>query len=509
MAFFPVADFTPDQQNVPPVGSAAIYNVVPRSKLSYGPLASFQPFSSALAARCQGGLSVTALSGVVRVFAGDAAKLYRLTAASTTPIDVTRDAGSYTTSPEDKWSMAIFGNRVIATNYTDEIQSYVEGTSTKFANMITSGLTTLKAKVVAVVKDWVVLGNTNETTSGVQTQRVHWLAENDPTNAPIPGTQDAVNALSDFQDIPGSHGVLQNIVSNLGAAHAGIFFERSIQRMVYSGLPAIFEFQPVESGRGIIAQDAVCARGGIAYGISEEGFFAFDGASAVPIGKGRIDEFFFKDLIATYKNRIVSVPDPISGLIFFAYPGIGSFAGQLNRLLIYSPEYDKFTVTEPGAVILEHLLRAATFGKTLEDLDDFGTMESLAFSLDSPVWKGAQAVLGGFDSAHKFGYLNGSNLAATIDTADLEIIKGRVSTVSRIRPLIDVSSATVSGCGRRTLSEPASYGSDIAQESDGSVCIRTTGRYHKFRSKIPSEAVWKDFSGVCVEDEDVSDEGSR
>jgi hypothetical protein len=117
-------------------------------------------------------------------------------------------AAQYSTSSIAQWSFTILGQTVIATNFTDPVQAYTEGTSALFADLITSGTTTLKAKYAAVIKNWLFLANTIRcNVSGNQPQRTWWSAINDPTNFPTPGTAAAANNLSDYQDVPGPHGV--------------------------------------------------------------------------------------------------------------------------------------------------------------------------------------------------------------------------------------------------------------------------------------------------------------
>jgi hypothetical protein len=508
MPNIPISEFAPDQPDAPSSTSDTVLNVVPLTAISYGPQPSLQSYSSALTARCQGGISIADSSGNSRIFAGDATKLYRLTSASTTFSNVSK-AGTYSTPTTDNWGFELFGNRVIATNFTDAPQSYVDGTSALFSDMITSGMTTLKAKRVAVVKDFVVFGNTTDGTYGLQPQRVWWSAINDPTNFPVPGTAGAANVLSDYQDIVGNHGQLQGIAGNLGTASAAIFFERSVYRMIYVGMPDVFAFQVAEGARGLLSPGALVKFGSVAYYIGEDGFYAFDGSNSRPIGKTKVDRYFFNDLRSDYSDRITSSVDPSRGLIYWAYPGVGSGGGLCNRIIIYSPVLDRFTITDYGSVNVEALLRGVTFGKTLEQLDAISSsIDTLPFSLDSQVWAGGRSVLSGFDSAHKLGYFDGTSLAATIDTTDIEFIDGRQSIVNRVRPLADTASATVAVYGRDTISTAVSYGAAGSQEADGTVAVpRVRGRFHRVRTAIPAGTNWIQFSGVNVID--VKDVGGQ
>jgi hypothetical protein len=497
MALVGISQYMPDMPDLPASGSDRIENVLPLTTISYGPMPSHRAYSSALAARCQGGMSVIDLDGNVRTFAGTASKLYRFSPPGTTPQDVSK-AGTYAVAVN--WAMDVFGNRIVATNGNDPIQSYREGTDTLFSDMILTGETSIRAKYVASVRDWVVLGNTYDGTYGKCPQRVWWSAINNPTNFPTPGTQAAITALSDYQDVVGDHGALMGLAGNLGTAHCAVFFERAVWRMNYVGLPAMFDFVAAEGARGLLAPGGLCQFGAIAYYIGEDGFYAFDGSNSTPIGKGRVDKFFYSDFNSNYLDRICCSVDPTRGLIFWAYPGTGSSNGVCNRLLCYSPAFDRWTISDATSFQIEWLFRTATFGKTLEDLNAFGSLDSLAFSLDSQVWLGGRSVLGGMNSSHQLGYFDGPNLPATLDTSDIEVVPGYQSTVTRVRPMIDLANPIVAGCGRDRISGAKVFGPNKSVETNGSASMRTRGRYHRYRVQTQLGDDWSQFSGVDIEE---------
>lgn len=499
MAIIPIAEFAPDQPDIPASTSDTIYNVLPLAANSYGPLPSLQPYSAAITARCQGALSVTDNNGNVRIFSGDATHLYRQTSASITPADVSK-AANYTTPSTGGWSFTTFGNRIIATNYNDAPQSYVEGTSALFSDLITTGTTSLKAKYVATVRDHIVFGNTTDGTYGTQPQRVWWTAINDPTNVPTPGTQAAANAMSDYQDNLGTHGALTGIASNIGAIDAALFYERAIYRMIYSGMPNIYDMQRVTSARGLICPGGLAVLDSVAYHIAEDGFYAFDGAEPKPIGKFKVDRFFGGDFQSSYPDRVSSAVDPTLGVIAWMYPGAGAVNGVPNRILFYNPYLDRWAATDTGSVNAEWLVKGMTFNSSLEGLDAFGTMETLAYPMDSAAWNGGRSLLGAFDSAHKFGYFNGSSLAATVVTSDFEPLSGRQSMVNRVRPLCDVSSATIAAAARNHITEAVTYGATCSMVTNGSVPVRARGRYHRYKIGIPAGIAWSNISGLDLEE---------
>src|ERR1051325_7268708 len=99
MAILPIGEWTPDLADFGGTGSAVVLNCIPLTADSYGPMLTPQVYSSALTARCQGAYAFLGDDGGARVFAGDATKLYLLTAGSAPAFsDVSRlVGGAYTT----------------------------------------------------------------------------------------------------------------------------------------------------------------------------------------------------------------------------------------------------------------------------------------------------------------------------------------------------------------------------------------------------------------------------
>jgi hypothetical protein len=143
----PAAEYTPDMPDYQNPGSGNIRNCLPRTPESYGPFPSLAPFGGALTAQCQGAVSVTDSGGNVYVFAGDVNNLYEYTSGSTTPSVVSNGTNPYTADVEGNWNFDLMGQRVVATDYEDAIQSFILGSSTKFADLANGGITALTIAV--------------------------------------------------------------------------------------------------------------------------------------------------------------------------------------------------------------------------------------------------------------------------------------------------------------------------------------------------------------------------
>ena len=237
MPFIPFGEWLPDQPDFNNPGAATIQNVIPRTKDSYGPMPTPQVYSGALTARCQGSFAYLDDSQAAHVFAGDATKLYQLTAGTAPNFsDVSRAVGgAYTTgSPitplvplAPSWSMTAFGKRIIATNYSDDPQTFLVGTDTNFSRLSTGAP---KARFAATVRDFLMLANTNDGTFGTQVRRLWWSAIGDPTSWPTPGSATAISVESDYQDLEQSDlGQITGLIGgHLQSADAAAFCERGI-----------------------------------------------------------------------------------------------------------------------------------------------------------------------------------------------------------------------------------------------------------------------------------------
>lgn len=497
--FLPVTAFAPD---LPASGgaSALVRNCLPRTAASYGPMPSLAAYSAPLQARCQGALAVQDAAGNISVFAGDATRLYRLGAGSTAWADVAKPGG-YTTAFEQRWSGLIFGDRVVMTNFADPLQSFRLGSDSAFTDLSPDAP---RARHLAVVRDWLVLGNTFDAADGPQPQRVWWSAIDDPTSWPAPGTAAAAAAQSDFQDLVGGAGWVQGIVGNLGTADGAVFQERAIVRMNYVGPPAIFAFATAEGARGTSAPGSIAQLGTIVYYLGEDGFYAFDGSASHPIGADKIDKTFFADLDQQHLGRITAAIDPINKLCFWAYPGAGNAAGNPNRLLAYNWAADRWSLCE---IETELLLRSLSFGYSLDALDAVApSLDALPFSLDSRAWTGGRVLLAAFDPMHRLGYFSGASLAPTVETAEASLDGARRMVVTGARPIVDGGTPSVAIGARERPMDAVSFGPEVAVDGQGRAAQRASGRFVRARITMPAGSGFTHIAGVEIE---AVPEGSR
>lgn len=491
--------FAPDQpaqlQNL--VGGQ---NLMPKSAGTYGPVPAFSANYTALSARCQGAFYSVDSAGNTALWAGTASALFKL--ASGTSFSDVKKVGGYTCASSDFWEFEQFGQYVIACNIADPIQSYELGVSSLFADLSAGAP---KAKHMAVVANFLMLGNTSDGTYGLQPDGLWWSAVADPTDFPTVGTSAAAAVQSGRTNISGKGGAIQRIVARVGTVDALVVQERQISRCIYVGSPDVFQFQPMEGAKGTPAPQSVVGYGGLMFYLGEDGFYINDGTQSIPIGAGLVDEFFYANVEPTKLERTVAVVDPVNKLYIVAYPSAGSSTGNPDRFLLYNYISKKWA--PPSICDIEVLTRLGSLGYTLEDLDAFGTVDSIATSFDSRFWMGdGKAVLSAFDSSHRAGSFSGANLEAIAETGDIDAGSARLLS-GAIRPLVSGNSATITAAigHRKTQNENVVYTSYRGLNRNQEVPVRVNNRHLRFLVKIAAGDTWTHLEGLEFEAEPVSD----
>jgi hypothetical protein len=494
----PIGEWMPDQPDYNNPGSSVVHNVFPKTERSYGPVADLTPTYMALNAKVQGAFACTDTSGNVSLFAGTATKLYRTIISGGSFTDISGTA--YATNPEERWTFSVFGNKVLATNFSNAIQSFTLDSSTVAADLAAAAP---KARYITVVKDFVMVGNTYDPVGGNQPQQIWWSAINDCTNWPVIGSLAAAQVQSDQQIIPGDQGQIMGLVGNLGTADVAIFFERAIWRGVYVGSPSIFSFHPAEGARGTPAPGSIAQLGSIVFYLGEDGFYMFDGSNSTPIGAQKIDKWFYADVNQTFLYNITSAIDPINKLVFWSYPGNGSATGTPDKLIIYNWAVNRWSICDVGC---ELIFRSMTLGQTLDGMDSLGyTLDTLPFSLDSRVWTGGSLILTGFDSNHRMGFFAGQTLSPTVETSEIEPAAaqdptqlGRLAFIKSAKPIVDGGIPSVAIATRNRIMDSFTYNTPTVVNANGDCPQRSTGRFVRAQITLPAGSTFTHISGVDI-----------
>lgn len=469
--FIPFGEFTPDQPDIG-AGVAMARNCVARAK-GYASINALAEASTALTGACLGGAFFKDKTGTNFNFAGDATKLYRL--SGTLTYNNVSKAGNY--AGVARWEFARWGDRVLAVSLAAAPQYFDMGSSTLFADLPGAPP---KASTIAVIRDFIVLGNVNDGTP--RKARIQWSGFNNSEQWTVSrATQ------SDFQDLLGDGGDIMRIVPG---EYGLIFQEWSITRMSYVGAPVVFRFDEVERGRGTPASDSVCWDGQAVYYWGHDGFYVFDGQASRPLGEERIDQLILDDLdtarIADMSGAVASQ----SKLVMWAYP---SKATGGKRIACYSLSANRWTIIDQDA---ERILEYAAAGFTLDELDAIlANIDTASINVDSRAYQGGAVELAAFTSAHKVATFSGSPLVATLETGDL-YSNGQLQFVRASRPVVEGGAATACtvAIGAKAEANDAITYAATTRSPQGEYLSRVKGRY--IRAKVDISGGFSGAVGV-------------
>jgi hypothetical protein len=474
----PFAEWRPDMPALSEWAREAL-NVVPAEE-SYRPLNDLSGVSSALASRAQGAAWFRGTAGATRMFAGDASKLYLL--SGSTWNDVSRTSGGpYAPGGDNLWRFTQFGTLAIAVNGVDGAQKFDLGLGTNWTAL---GGTPPVGTFITTVRDFVVMGKI-----GSAPQRVQWCALNNAESwAPSLTTQ------ADLQEMPDGG----NVTGLVGGEIGLIFQETSVRRMSYEGAPIVFRIDKIANDIGASVPGSVAGLLDMAFFLHKSGFYMVRGGQTVtPIGRGKVDRTFWAEFDEANHFRSSSAIDPVRGLYVFAYPANGS-NGTPNRLLIYNWHTARWT-----RAILECELVFGGVSQqayTLEQLDPFGTLETLPYSLDSSYWTGALSLLlFAFDTSHRSGSFSGPALPATVETGEFNPAAGQGtrSIIRACRPLIDGGTPQIQIGARETQQQSSvSYAPPVSLTAAGLAPVYSSGRYFRVRATQPAGAAWSNMQGI-------------
>lgn len=447
--------------------------------VGYGPFPQEVDFSEAAGENLTSLFASKQPDGVTKLFAAGRTKIYTVSGVGA----VTEENSGYTTAANERFRFTQFGDRIICTNNSEKLQSWVLGSSSSFADLSASAPV---AKYITVVRDFVVCANIYS--GGVQNQyKVQWSALNDETDWTA-----SVTTQSDSQDIPDGG----QIMGIRGGEFGLVLLERSIHRMSYVGTPFIFQFDNISRNKGCMVSGSIAQYQGVTFFLSDDGFYMCDGQQVLPVGSEKVDRWFLDDVSEADYSTMSSAVDPVRKLIIWNYK---SKDGS-RKLIIFNFYTKKWTYADANS---DYISDASSASSTLEELDSLSaSIDALETPLDSILFAGGKYFLGGTSGTKVVTY-TGTPKTARLETGDIEA--GGQSLINLARPQVDQGSATISAASRRLLSEDITYGTPVAADADNRVGLRNSGKYHRIQVN-PTGARWK--SAVAV-DIDIVSQGVR
>jgi hypothetical protein len=101
-----------------------------------------------------------------------------------------------------------------------------------------------------------------------------------------------------------------------------------------------------------------------------------------------------------------------------------------------------------------------------------------------------------FDSSHALGFFRGTNLEATLESAEQGTDENKI-TIRGFRPITDATTLFGSASYRENLISNATAGTEVLLNSRTGRCdMRRDTRYSRFKVRIPMGTTWTFCSGV-------------
>jgi hypothetical protein len=478
-------DYRPDVSDYEGSTSRNVLNVVPRGD-GYGPFPSFSAYTGALAGVCRGAFYALKSDGSVITFAGTATKLYQLNNTDFAWTDVSKSGSTYSSlSANAQWQFAQFGNLVFATQANEPLQVFDLSSATEFSDCAGSPP---QAAYISVVGRFLVL-------SGLLSNpyRIQWSGLN-ATTTWTSGTNS-----SDFQDFPDG-GIVRGVA---GGEYGIIFQDQSIRRMSYvPGSPLIFQIDRITQDKGLFAPYSIIRAGEKIFFFAGQGFHKIEpGGVPEQIGREKVDRTFLTDLDKGHLELFIGAADPRSTKVYWAYRSVNGVNPALyDKIIGYDYLLDRFF---PLSIAGEYLLGISQTGLTLENLDDISSsLDALTLSLDSYA-TAVQPQIAQFDSSHVLGFFAGTNMEATLESAEQGTDENRI-TIRGFRPVTDAATLYGSVSYRETTSATVTAGSEVLVNSRTGRCdmMRDT-RYSRFKARVPAGTSWT-FSAGVVPDVTIS-----
>ncbi len=465
----PITEFgawTPDKPDLQNPGLIDAVNVVPGS-------GGYRPFlgptvvsTNTITATCRGAISFIDSIGVSQGYAGTSGKLFGL--QGLTHIDMSRASG-YSLGEENTWDFDKFNEFVIAANGVDAMQSLAAGALT-FVDITAAPV----AHHVSVVGSFLVAGATDNDNT-----RIHWSAAGNPLDWPLLGSVTADSVQSGARVLNTLGGPIQAIV---GGETGVVMQEKAISTMRYVGGSVVFQIENLPKVQGLLAKHAWIKVGNIVYFIARDGFYAFDGTSAQPIGEDQVNNFFLTDVNSSFLYRIQATTDPNDNTIIFNYPNTSS-SGAPNAQLIYNYSTQRWArATDSNTWMF------AAFGRglSLDNMDSEVTsdLDAIPLSLDSATYNRGNPVLSGYNSSHQLTDYSGTALTATIIAPEMVGPGHMRSTVEYTVPLVECSAVAVEIGTRDTQNDSVTYEASATANADGYSYSEAEGRYVRPRFTI-------------------------
>lgn len=469
--------WTPDAQETAP-GILMVCDGATPLVEGYGPTPSLTAAltATALPAAPHGLISMFQRDGTNVVYAFTETNAYNL---DNTYAWISVGSGFSLTAGDD-WSLAQFGNKLLATNTTQGLMQYDIETPTVFTAIDEAG----DPREIFICANTVVAMDCLDDAGNRDNRLIRTSVVGNQT--------DFQGAGADYQQLEDGGRLVGGIdLKN----NAGVIFQENAMRLIQFGATSTgaFALQKISDGRGSVGRRSIVGLDGVIYWLSTDGFKSFSLTGGIQhIGAGQVDDWFLSRVDVANLPSVQASLDPANKLVIFRFPSLENVTPDVSDGIIgYSWQFGRwFTWPEMTA----YLGRIATPGYTLDGMDSFGPLDGIDIPLDSRFWQGGQPVFAALDENFKYATFTGANYDAIFETGVTN--NPTTGTISRVTPIDDASGGTLSVGVKRQLSDALVFKQGTPKTLAGYVNTRATGANVAFRRNIPSTTVWNYAKGV-------------
>lgn len=557
MPLLATGEYRPDVSDYEGQATRNILNVVPRGD-GYGPFPAFSAYSSALPAACRGAFYALKSDGTVVTFAGTSTKLYKLNNTDFTWSDVSQGGGTYgALTSTAQWQFAQTGNLVFATQANAVLQVFDLSSATAFSNALGSPP---QAAYISVVGRFLVLSGLLSTpyriqwsgldsfnasdswTSGVDSSDFQDFPDGGIVRGVAGGEAGIIfqdQAIRRMSYVPGSPIIFQidRITQDKGL-YAPYSIIRAAERIFFYAGQGFHKIEPggVPEQIGLERVDrtflADLDKGnlqmfmGAADPRSTRVYWAYKSVAGTAgtydklLGYDFLLDRFFPIVMTgeyllgmsqtglTLENLDTLAPDTVAitgaanngaGLIRITVTSTATLA--TNQIIAISgvvgtveanAENWKITVIDGTHVDLigSSFANVYVSGGTIA-----GSLDAMTLSLDAYA-TAVQPEIAQFSNAHVLGFFRGTNLEATMESAEQGTDENRI-TIRGFRPITDAATLYGSVSYRDTPSAVATPGLEVLVNARTGRCdVMRDTRYSRLKVRIPASTAWTFCAGV-------------
>lgn len=444
----------------------------------YGPSPALTPTMSATAlpGEPRGIISMFQRNGTNVVYGFTSTAFYQLNA--TYGWDLIASGLSLPAS--DDWSLAQFGNKLLASNTDYGMFEYDIELGGAIAAVPEAGA----PREIFVCANYVVCLDCEDDAGNRDNRLIR--------TSVLGNHRDYTGSGADYQQLEDGGRLIGGIDLKNNAAL--IFQDNAIRAMQFGGsAQGAFSLLKVSDGRGSVGRRSITGLDGVAYWLSTDGFNSYSGGSIQHIGAGQIDRWFLGRVEISNLTKVQAALDPVNKIVLWRYPSLTNPSEIVfNDCIGYSWQFSRW-FTRTG--MISYLTQIATPGITLDAMGtSYGLLDEINILLDSRFFQGGQPVFAGLDETYRYATFSGDALEATFETGTSNAPV--VGIMTRITPIDNAPGGTLSVGVKDQLSDDIEWKDGSGKTRAGYVNTRARGLNMAIRRVIPAGQDWTYAKGA-------------